>query len=91
MSEEVKEKVKVPKRIIAARLAIFAATAAWVLGWLGLGLFLHPVLFDTGGIIYRLGGNIVDAMNTWYVITFILVGIYVAVRGFRFVGKWEKE
>jgi len=90
MPEEAKENVKVPKKVIAARLVIFAVTVAWVLGWLAIGLFLHPV-FLSAIAKQILDGNIVDILNAWYVITFIVIGAFVAIRGFRFVGKWERE
>jgi len=86
------EKVKVPKKVVAARLVVFAVVAVWVLGWLAFGFSFIPVLYPT---IWE--GNLTSAhpmevcMFIWFIATFIVVGGWVAIKGFKFVGRWEKE
>jgi len=88
--KEVKEKIL--KRIVAARLVVFAAVVTWVLGWLMFGLSFIPVLYPT---IWE--GNLTSAhpmevaMFIWFITTFIIVGVWAAVKGYKFVGRWEKE
>jgi len=90
--EEKKEKVKIPRRVIAARLVIFTAVAAWIMGWLATGSLLHdPFLKSVSRPELGFSGNIIDVLSAWYIITFIIVGVFVAVCGFRFVGRWEKD
>lgn len=93
-NEEQKQEVKkkVLKRVVAARLVIFAAVVIWVCGWLMAALGLMPILFP---FIWE--GHLTSAhpmqvfMFVWFVCTFILIGVWAAVKGFKFVGRWEKE
>lgn len=85
-------KSKVLKRVVAARLVIFAAVVIWVFGWLMAALGLIPTLFPD---VWE--GRLASAhpmqifMFVWFVITFVIVGVWAAVKGFRFIGRWEKK
>lgn len=97
VEEEMKEKELNPKkkslkRVLAARLVIFAAATVWVVGWLMFGLGLIKTLFPP---VWE--GNIASAhpmqafVFFWFIITFVIVGVWAAVKAFRFVGRWEKQ
>jgi len=77
---------------VVARLIVFSVAVVWVFGWLMASLALIPVLFP---VIWE--GNIAWAhpmevfMFVWFVATAVIVGVFAAVKGFRFVGKWERK
>lgn len=89
--EEEGEQKKVLKRVVAARLVMFAAVIVWVLGWLSAGLTFMPQLFPDFWVGTFPGNPILAFLFVWYVTTFISVGIWAAIKGFKFVGRWEKE
>lgn len=93
MSIEKEKPKNILKRVLAARLVVFAATIIWVMGWLTLGLALYPILFDSarGLVVWQVHPTTSTILSIWFVITFVVVGIYVGYRGFRFVGRWVKE
>jgi hypothetical protein len=90
--EKKEEKGKVLRRVVAARLVVFAVVVTWVLGWLAFGLSLIPGLYPT---IWE--GDLTSAhpmevaMFVWFILTFVIVGVWVAVKGYKFVGRWERE
>ena len=85
-------KKKVLKRVLAARLVVFAVAILWVFGWLMAALALIPWLFPSiwEGKISQ-GHPMQIFMFVWFIATFVVVGIWAARKGFRFVGRWEKE
>lgn len=86
------EKKGVLKRVVAARLVMFAVVVVWVLGWLLAGLGLIPELFPSIWLGEGFPTHpILAFLFIWYITTLIAVGIWVAVRGFKFVGRWERE
>jgi len=92
MEEKKEVKEKVLRRVVAARLVMFAAVVVWVLGWLAFGFSFIPGLYPT---IWE--GNLSSAhpmevcMFIWFIVTFVIIGTWAAIKGFRFVGRWEKE
>lgn len=83
---------KVLKRVIAARLVIFAAVVVWVAGWLMAGLGLLPILFPSAWEGYLFDCHPMQIfMFCWFVATFVIIGTWAAVKGFKFVGRWEKK
>lgn len=78
------------KRVLAARLIVFAVACVWVLG---LGAF--SILYWDHARWLLLGAGygtwLETVFNLWFSFTIICVGLYVAYRGFRYVGKWERE
>ncbi len=76
--------------VLVSRIFVFALACIWVLGLLLYGIItfptfllvielssIHPILFNF--------------LAFWYVATLVLIGLWAAVRGFKFVGKWEKS
>ena len=90
--EKVEPKKKVLKRVVAARLVIFTAVVVWVFGWLMAALGLMPTLFPEiweGKIAQVHPMNVF--MFVWFILTSVIIGVWAAVKGFRFIGRWEKK
>jgi len=77
-------------KVLASRVVVFALACLWVFGLILVGIALYPAFQSSMESI--IGQTwLITASLVWYVTTLVLIGILVAVRGFRFVGKWEKE
>jgi len=77
-------------KVLAARIIVFAFACAWVLGLLLGGVLIFPSFLDL------LKENITSPslqsfIAYWYIATIVILGAWVAVKGFKFVGKWEKD
>ena len=77
-------------KVLASRIIIFAMAILWVVGWLFTGIVgLELFTFElTNSGLYSW---VATFLQVWYIATIVLVGIWVAARGFKFVGKWEKD
>ncbi len=76
-------------RLLAARLVVFTAALLWVIGWLWAGFLFWDQL-----ISWLVDFNptwLCAVFQVWYVATIVIVGAWVAMKGFRFVGKWTRE
>jgi len=77
-------------KVLASRIVIFAVAIFWVVGWITMGIIGIETL-TTILLSVTLPTWIASFLQVWYVTTIILVGVWAAVKGFRFVGKWEKD
>ena len=76
-------------KVLASRIVVFALACLWVLGWLATGLIWYDIIL---GVLTQYGTPwLVTPLLVWYVATLVLVGIWVTIKGFKFVGKWEKN
>jgi len=77
-------------KVLASRVIIFTVATLWVSGWLLMGLtFAGPV--TAALVISQCPSWLVLVLQIWYLITIVCVGVWAAMKGFRFVGKWEKH
>ena len=76
-------------KVLASRIIIFAVAIMWVCGWLTMGL--AGLGFITTILLSYQPAWLILAMQIWYIGTVIVIGIWVAVKGFRFVGRWETK
>lgn len=77
-------------KVLASRIVVFALACLWVFGLILVGIATYPAFQAT--LVSVIGPTwLITASLVWYVATLVLVGVWVAVKGFRFVGKWEKE
>lgn len=93
MAKEKKEGAsRVLRRVVAARLVIFAAVVLWVFGWIMAALGLIPILFPSAweGKLFE-GHPMQIFMFIWFIATFVIIGVWAALKGFKFVGRWEKK
>lgn len=76
-------------KVLASRITIFTLTCIWILGWIAVNL----VGFDAfNSILHQYEPSWVTGfLLVWYVITVILIGVWAAIKGFRFVGRWVRE
>lgn len=74
-------------KVLASRVIIFAVAIMWVCGWLTVGL--AGLGFLTSFLLVFQPDWLVLTLQIWYIGTVVVVGIWVAVKGFKFVGKWE--
>lgn len=76
-------------KVLVSRVVIFTAATLWVVGWLTVGILGLEVLtaklstFSPAWVAYLL--------QIWYIITIVLVGVWAAIKGFKFVGRWERD
>lgn len=77
------------KLILAARLLLFAAVLLWTVFFLLAGFALHSPFLDFLEETMEASGGLQAALNAWFIITLIVLGVAVAYWGFRRVGKWE--
>ena len=77
-------------RLLVARITIFALACVWVFGWLLGGIALAPYVVS-GLENSGLGAVLASFLAIWYLATLIVVGSWVGVKGFKFVGRWEKD
>ena len=76
-------------KVLAARVVVFSLACIWVMGWLANGLIWYNIFLEVLG---HYGPSWVAApLLIWYIATLILVGIWIAVKGFKFIGRWEKD
>jgi hypothetical protein len=73
-------------------------TLIWVLVFLTVALVIYDKAFypymvnyftPAGGEISTGYSAIVGVLSAWYIVTIILIGALVALRGFKFVGSWQ--
>ena len=76
-------------KLLAARLVVFTAAILWVIGWLVVGLLGWNSLIEW--LLEVDPTWIVIPLEVWYIATIVIVGAWVAMKGFRFVGKWTRE
>lgn len=77
-------------KVLAARITVFAFACIWVFGWLLVGITLLPPftsILEGSGLNQVLANFLV----IWYLLTLIIVGGWIAIKGFKFIGKWEKD
>lgn len=77
-------------KVLVARITVFFLTCIWVLGLLFGGVVFFPT------VQYQIQTHVavpalVWFLIFWYIATIVLVGVWIAIKGFRFVGKWERN
>lgn len=77
------------KKVLAARVTIFALACIWVIGFLSVSLAVSDTFFSV--VSAYMGTAVTWLLLAWYVATVILISVLVAVKGFRFVGHWVKN
>jgi hypothetical protein len=85
---------------VAARLFLFGVGVLWVLLFLAAAVVGFDQVFDPMVKSYFIGSDevfssaenlAVGALEGWYIITIIIVGIFFAFRTFKVIGKWEPK
>lgn len=76
--------------VLTIKVLAFTATALWVFSFLALGLLGIPILVDLLKVKWGLIGWGTTFVYVWCSFTLSVSAIYVILRGFRFIGKWEK-
>ena len=79
------------KLVLVARVFTFGVVLVWVLCLLMAGVLLH---FGFTTYLESLNinpGITLTILQAWYWVTLVVVGILVAVWGFKRVGKWESK
>ena len=76
---------------LLAKLVLFTAVCAWILGLVTVGVALSPGFIDALETFGMGQGVVGTFLLTWYWITLVLVGIFTADKGFRFIGRWESD
>lgn len=78
--------------VFYSRMLMFTFTVFWTMGLILVSLLLyHYLLIPIVQVANPNGGLLTGFILAWYVITFILLAWYAALRGFRFIGKWERR
>jgi len=76
-------------KLLAARVIVFFVAIVWVAGWVFMGLIFWDSWLDQ---IYGLQPDWLPVLlQVWYIATIVVIGAWVALKGFRFVGKWETQ
>jgi len=77
-------------KVLAARITVFALACTWVLGLLIGGITILPTFYNVleESITSTL---LLTFVAFWYLTTLVIIGTLVAVWGFKFVGRWEKN
>lgn len=81
ISEDQRDKIS-----LALKLVLYFFVLVWDLLFISAAVFFFPQFLEA---CPRFG--ILSILPTWYVITFILIAIWVAAKGFRVIGKWEYQ
>lgn len=85
---------------VMARLFMFFLAALWILVYIATSLIMYDQVVDpaTTAFFTPKSGEITTAANflqnvcsAWFFITFILFGIWISIKSFRLVGKWEPK
>ena len=76
-------------KLLTARLTVFTAAIIWVAGWVLMGLVGWDAI--TWELECTRPGWIVPVLQVWYIATIVIIGAWVALKGFRFVGKWTSK
>ena len=77
--------------VLAVKILAFALTLVYVFAFLAMGFMVIPVLADLLKTKWNLVGWGVPFVYVFWGVTTIGIALLMAVRGFRFVGKWERE
>ena len=78
------------RKELVAKLILFAVALVWVMGLLGVGMILFGPFNEAISNYGIPEGGLNTALNIWFWITLVLIGIVVTLGAFRFIGKWEK-
>ncbi len=79
---------------IIAKLSLFGVLVVWEFVFLGAGLaFLGSFLtrFKVLAEPDLVHQGILDFLTVWYVLTLVVIGIWVANKAFNLVLKWERS
>lgn len=77
-------------KVLVARITVFFLACVWVLGLLVGGVTFFPtVMYQIQ--VHVASPGLIGFLVFWYVATIVLVGVWVTIKAFRFVGKWEKN
>jgi hypothetical protein len=77
--------------VLAIKILAFALTLVYVLAFLAMGFWTIPVLADALKTKWNLTGWGVPFIYVFWGITVVGIAVMLAVRGFDFVGKWERQ
>jgi len=77
-------------KVLTARVTVFFLTCVWILGLLLIGITFFPTAWSQIQV-HVANQGLAWFLVFWYVATIILVGVWIAIKGFKFVGKWEKD
>ncbi len=98
-----KKKISTKERrasVVASRLFLFGVVALWVLLFLAASVVLFGKMFEPIVQSYFIGSDgiyssaenlAIGALEGWYIVTVVMVGIYASLRAFKLVGKWEPK
>lgn len=77
--------------VLIVKVIAFALTLVWILAFLSMGIMIIPVLADALKVRWTLTGWGVPFIYVFWGITMVGISVIMAIRGFRFIGKWERE
>ena len=77
--------------VLAVKLVAFLLTLVYVLAFLAMGFWTIPVLADALKTKWSLTGWGVPFIYVFGAITVVGIAVILALRGFDFVGKWERS
>ena len=97
---EVPPKGRVAKRYFVgvSKLFMFTVSLLWILLFLTASVAMYDQVYDPVLRLYfrnnlnkltSSGLFVVQVLDAFYIATVVLIGIYCALKAFRFVGKWE--
>lgn len=76
-------------KVLTARVTVFFLACIWVLGLLFSGFIFFPT-FLLQLELHMVNPALSGFLVFWYVATIVLIGVWIAIKGFKFIGKWEK-
>jgi hypothetical protein len=80
---------KVP--VLVVKILAFALTLVYVLAFLAMGFWTIPVLADALQTKWNLTSWGVPFIYVFWAITVVGLAVIMSVRGFRFIGVWERQ
>ena len=78
------------KKVLAARVVVFGLSVVWVLGWLLTCLVIFPFFGELLRAVLPYP-SLVGFAQFWFIFTAVVIGVWIAIKGFRFVGRWVKN
>ena len=80
--------INIPIVALIAKFVLFGAVCVWDLILLSIGIILISPLIDyLEGL--DLSSVVVKGIVAWYMLTVVVVGMVVALKGFLVIGKWD--
>jgi len=76
------------KLILVVKILGFAGVVIWILGLIGFSML---VSINLPYLLSLPIGITATVLQFWFLVTALVSGVYAALKGFNFVGRWEKK